>query len=242
VTTEGRVTSEVIPSPTITTSVGLVPRKSIMVNGKRIEKPYVASCIMCNSDYGIAVEALRAYGNSYKTIMGMIPETDRLVLSRDGKPISLNHFTNRVSTHMKKHGVFEKAVTTQIVDRYAEQQGLDVTNAVDTLLTIPGHLHAIMQRGHEGLVDGGKVSIGDSIAAARALADFEMKRYSEEVGVGLFIGVFEQVVVELGALLEDDDLRVIMRRFQSNPTIADGMAMIRARQQALAIEASGVAS
>ena len=140
------------------------------------------------------IEALRAYGNSYRTIMEALPEDAAVRRSQDGTTlISVQHFTNRVSAHMKRHAAFEKAVAARIVDRCAEQQGLDVTGAVDTLLTVPGHLQSVMQRAHESIVNGAPVSPRDGIAAAKALLDFEAKHQTDEIDAVYYASVVDRL-------------------------------------------------
>ncbi|MBV9952681.1 MAG: hypothetical protein JO291_12060 [Acidimicrobiia bacterium] len=220
-------TMEVHEPPMITSSVEFIPREEIIVNGERIEVPSWPTCLTCRSPYRMTIEAMRAYGSSYRTIMESLPEHAIIRRSHDGAGlVSVKHFSNRVSAHMTRHCAFDKAVTTRLVDHYAERAGLDVTDAVDTLLTIPAVLASIMQRGHENLVNGAPVSVRDSIAAAKALAEFEDKHGTSAVGITYFGSVIDAVFTVARDLMEPQDFRWFMRQCQENEVVREGLELL----------------
>jgi hypothetical protein len=181
------------------------------------------------------IEALRAFGNSYRTIMEALPADAAIRRSHDGSElISVNHFINRVSAHMKSHCAFDRAVTARIVDRCAEQHGLDVTEAVDSLLTVEGHLHSVMQRAHENVVNGAHVSPRDGIAAAKALLDFEAKHQTEEIDAAYYASVIDRLIEIVKDMLLPEDIRLFHQLCAADPLLREGLGLIRAKKAAAA--------
>lgn len=216
--------------PTIT----VVPQRGMLVDGELVEAPFVPQCKVCRSPYRERIELMAAYAYSYPMILEYIPEDDPLRLSKTGDLLTTRESARRIMNHFQNgHSAVTRAMATALIQKYAEEQGTDITEEIGHLLRPESYLHNVMQRNHEHIVDGLPVTTDQGLRAAATLAKIEADRTSEEVGAAYFLRVIAEILSTINTLLEDEDQRWLARAFEQNDTIREGMALMRAKQDEL---------
>ncbi len=130
--------------------------------------PLEPRCRVCRNDaLRGKVNDLLAVGASYAMILRTI-EDDNTKLDKRNK-VSIDSIRNHAARHFPVQNV-ARATYRQILERRAEENGVDFVNAVATAITPMAFFETVMAKGYETLVDPDtKVDVNTGMVAAGRL-------------------------------------------------------------------------
>ena len=151
-------------SETITDSVGETVESSELAALLR-QLPLEPRCRVCRNDaLRGKVNDLLAVGASYAMILRTI-EDDNTKLDKRNK-VSIDSIRNHTARHFPVQNV-AKATYRAILERRAEENGVDFVNGVATAITPMAFYETVMAKGYETLVDPDtKVDVNTGMIAA----------------------------------------------------------------------------
>jgi hypothetical protein len=154
-------------SETITDSVGETVESSELAALLR-QLPLEPRCRVCRNDaLRGKVNDLLAVGASYAMILRTI-EDDNTKLDKRNK-VSIDSIRNHTARHFPVQNV-AKATYRAILERRAEENGVDFVNGVATAITPMAFYETVMAKGYETLVDPDtKVDVNTGMIAAGRL-------------------------------------------------------------------------
>jgi hypothetical protein len=120
--------------------------------GKALDRFHLEPrCRVCrNDDMRTKVNELLAVGRSYAAIVRAVEADNAVLDSRDRVTI------DSVRNHTRRHFPVQdaaKATYRQILERRAEQNGIDFANGVTTALTPMAFFEVVMLKAFESLID-----------------------------------------------------------------------------------------
>jgi hypothetical protein len=149
-------------------------------------------CRVCRSDdLRRKVNGLLATGSSYAMVVRAIEEDNAALDKRDR--VTIDSIRNHTARHFPVQNVAQ-ATYRQILERRAEQNGIDFVNGVTTALTPMAFFEILMLKAFESLIDPDtKVDVGVGMVAAGRLQalldtrtekpDFsELRRRVDQIG------------------------------------------------------------
>ena len=158
-------------SETITDSVGEVV-KSTELTALFRQLPLEPRCRICRNDaLRPKVNDLLAVGASYAMILRAIADDNTRLDKRDR--VTIDSIRNHTTRHFPVQTV-AKATYREILERRAEENGIDFVNGVATAITPIAFLETVMVKSYENLVDPDtKVDVSTGMIAA-CCASFSM--------------------------------------------------------------------
>ena len=154
-------------SETITDSVGEVV-KSTELTALFRQLPLEPRCRICRNDaLRPKVNDLLAVGASYAMILRAIADDNTRLDKRDR--VTIDSIRNHTTRHFPVQTV-AKATYREILERRAEENGIDFVNGVATAITPIAFLETVMVKSYETLVDPDtKVDVSTGMIAAGRL-------------------------------------------------------------------------
>ena len=158
-------------SETITDSAGEIVESTELATLFR-QLPLEPRCRVCRNDALRAkVNGLLAVGTSYAMVLRAI-ENDNAGLDRRDR-VTIDSIRNHTTRHFDVQNV-ARATYREILERRAEENGIDFVNGVATAITPMAFLETVMVKSYENLVDPDtKVDVSTGMIAA-CCASFSM--------------------------------------------------------------------
>lgn len=131
----------------------------------------VPQCKVCQSPNRPYIDRLLTLGIPASQIADQYSAIDGISYSRKS-----------MANHKNKHLTLRDAAIRRIVEKRAEEAGIDVEQTAETLLTSRSILEAMVHRGYESFISGEtKVRPEDLMAALKQLQDEESEYYQVQL-------------------------------------------------------------
>jgi len=169
----------------------------------------VAQCKVCSSPHRFEIEKEIASGRVYQRII------DSLLLEDPDHDLSVQN----LRTHYRQqHMPLDIEAGRRILERRAEQRGLDVAAGVDTLVDGVALAETVVQKTYEALARGElKPDLREGLAAARLLETFAPAESGADAAVYAQVFMVYHEIAQM--LMTPGQFEEFGRRLADNPTL-----------------------
>lgn len=191
-----------------------MPSSMVMtrINGKDYPLKSVPQCKTCQSPHRLYIEKAMLEGRTYRAIERELEGLEPGVM---GHPSS-----EGISHHYKEgHMPLPAAVQRRLIERRAEEIGLDMESKVESLVDKVTVAESIVQKGWELLANDAQApTVAETLAAIKLLHDIE-KQTEGSLDQEAWVGAVQVMMEVAREVMADDQWEYFGRKLSSHPVL-----------------------
>jgi hypothetical protein len=191
-----------------------MPASMVMtrINGKDYPLKSVPQCKTCQSPHRLHIEQAMLQGRTYRAIERELEGLD---------PGAMGHPSSEgIANHYKEgHMPLPQAVQRRLIERRAEEIGLDMESKVESLVDKVTVAQSIVQKGWEMLAaDQSAPTVAETISAIKLLHDME-KATEGSLDQEAWIGAVQVMMEVAREVMADDQWEYFGRKLSAHPVL-----------------------
>jgi hypothetical protein len=181
--------------------------------------PLEPRCRVCRNDaLRGKVNDLLAVGASYAMILRAVEDDNTKLDKRDR--VTIDSIRNHTARHFPVQNV-ARATYRQILERRAEENGVDFVEGVATAITPMAFFETVMAKGYETLVDSGtKVDVNTGMVAAARLQELT-GRHAGQLKMIDLRQQMDRIVVAAREFIPEEHHEAFLARVEGRPAPKD---------------------